>query len=317
MCADGCDFRLYPDCKIVHGAVRSAIYDLRRNAIHLIPKDVAAAFIGDACDRSLLPEKRWEEVLSFFMEAELGRTGMPASFKPVPEDFICASTITNAIIDLGFSPLPMRKLARELDGLLCEAVYLRFMEGFNLQDVVTDAKFFLDISVSNIDIALPFCGDMTEAIDLIAEEIPLCTRIIAYGAPATETSRCRNVTVRYVHGKPQCSWAGPPQEALDLSAFADANLRLYIESQTFHNCLNRKVYIDSGGKVRNCPAMTASHGDINTCSLKDIVCTPAFQACWKNDAGRTGKCKDCELRYACIQCPLREKECTYKVYAQT
>jgi SPASM domain peptide maturase of grasp-with-spasm system len=78
---------------------------------------------------------------------------------------------------------------------------------------------------------------------------------------------------------------------------------LYLESLDCNNCLNKKIAIDRFGKIRNCPSMSNEYGDIKMYpNLKEIVESKKFQYFGKIKKDDISICKECELRYACIDC---------------
>ena len=77
----------------------------------------------------------------------------------------------------------------------------------------------------------------------------------------------------------------------------------FLETLHFNNCLNQKISIDRLGKIKNCPSMTKDFGDVSLRpSFEDIVTSEDFRYLWKIKKDDIEICKDCELRYACLDC---------------
>ncbi len=76
--------------------------------------------------------------------------------------------------------------------------------------------------------------------------------------------------------------------------------QLYFEGLKYNTCLNKKVTIDSNGKVKNCLFMPETYGDYIDINL--IINSKKFQKIWRLSKDRIDICKDCEKRYMCVDC---------------
>jgi SPASM domain peptide maturase of grasp-with-spasm system len=76
----------------------------------------------------------------------------------------------------------------------------------------------------------------------------------------------------------------------------------FFENKLFNGCLNRKVGIDADGRIKNCPSMAASFGNVRDTRLADVVRQDRFQAQWSVTKDGIATCRGCELRYACSDC---------------
>ena len=65
-----------------------------------------------------------KEFIAFLKENELGRFNMPTEIVALSDEYISPAIISNAIIDIGKSKLPLLKIAMELSDLVCESVFL-------------------------------------------------------------------------------------------------------------------------------------------------------------------------------------------------
>lgn len=305
-------FRLYPDCKLVRGKKRDAIYDLTRNGIYIVPHEISRHFMEDTIDMSSLPDDKRHECTDFLLKNELGRFDMPGEIIALPDEFISPSIISNAIIDIGTTDLPLDRIAAELSDLVCESVFLRFVDGFSFEHVIQYSEHFLSLSMSSIDIGLQYKDGIERYLDDIVEKIHLCSRILIVNSPFAKTDNAfMGVPVRYIENGYSCKACRP----LDYSIFANANLNLYYESLHHNNCLHGKVSIDQYGNVRNCPELDTVFGNVNDKSLSGIISDSGFRKYWDKNKDNAGKCGDCELRYACQHCLFTAGTCTYNVYS--
>lgn len=307
-------FRLYPDCKLVPGASRAAIYDLTRNKIHIVPKEVAMQFEGDCVDFDMLSDEVGAEYRESFLQQELGRFNMPPEINPISEEYIHPSIISNAIIDIGKEDMPLAKIASELSDLLCDTICLRFVENATTEMVLATMRCFMSTSARSIELCLKYVDGIEDRIIEILRKIHLCTRVTVVRAPARKVELIQgSVPVRYTETGFNC---GLEISDCDYSKYASANLSLYNESLHFHNCLNRKVVVDRYGYIRNCPEMGETFGNLcDGVSLSEIVKSEPFQKKWRETKDAVPHCCDCELRYACQHCDIVSSRCTYNVYS--
>ena len=79
-------------------------------------------------------------------------------------------------------------------------------------------------------------------------------------------------------------------------------------AQKCHPCLAGKLAITPNGDVFPCIfARNQLLGNILHTSLNDLLASQTLQTCWKTTKDQITKCKDCEYRYACVDCrPLAQ-----------
>ena len=302
-------FRLYPDCKLVHGLHKSAIYDLTRNSIYTIPSEIAKVFEHDYIRISRIPERLKDEFLQFVMDNELGRINMTDEFKQISEEFIFPGLITNAILDISNFSNDIQYIANELNEVGCTAVLLRFVDDTSSKRITEIASYFRNDTVDSLTIALKSNRNIEEIINALIWELVLCSGIIVFETDQEKDIFVNAVPISYRRGKlgnMTCS-------DIDCSQWTNANLFFYNESLKYNNCLNRKVYIDVDGNVCNCPIHTETFGNVYTNSLGTIVKSNAFQEKWIIADEFLVDCKSCELRYACTNCKHRIGQCVYKL----
>ena len=111
---------------------------------------------------------------------------------------------------------------------------------------------------------------------------------------------------------------------LKISKFSDH----FFESKLHHTYFNRKLYISSKGEIKNAPECEESFGNISDLDIErdllKIIDKPDFQKYWFIKKDDTEICRDCELRYMCVDNRLpiernksewfHKKECQYNPY---
>lgn len=306
-------FKLYPDCKLVTGKTRDAIYDLTRNGIYIIPHDMSKC-IDDNSNVVYLdkfPSDKRKEYVKFLTENELGRFDMPEEIIALSNEFITPSNISNAIIDIGERDLPLLKISMELSDLVCESVFLRFMNRVPFDYIIACSKNFISQSMSSIELGIQYEADIDDRIYDLMSQIPICSRIVVVNSPFTKTEvSFIGIPIRYTQNGYSCI----DDLNTDYSVFSNANLDFYLESLKYNNCLNKKVAIDQYGNIKNCPELTKTFGNISTSVLSEVVESHEFRKLWYMTKDNVKKCCDCELRYACQYCIFAAKMCSYNVY---
>lgn len=76
----------------------------------------------------------------------------------------------------------------------------------------------------------------------------------------------------------------------------------FTESQNHNTCLNRKLGIDVGGNIKNCPSLAISFGNVATMRLDEAIEHPEFRKLWGIKKADISICKDCEFRHICTDC---------------
>ena len=306
-------FKLYPDCKLVRGISRAAIYDFTRNDIFLVPKNIADLFVDEQINLDDVKDVDIKELKEFLIDNELGRFNLTDELIHISEEIISAGAITNAIIDVDNNTNHLNKVACELSDLLCESVSLRFAEDVPIENILSSCNLFTDISISNLEICITHSDNIDELIECILSNISICSRIIVMNSPTECTKyKANDIVVRYVKAKMQYNLCCDSE--LNFSQYANASLTFYNESRKFNNCLYKKVYIDNSGNISNCPMLNKVFGNISDNTISSVIELNSFKVLWFITKDDINKCSDCELRYACHNCIFLNHKCTYNVY---
>ncbi|MCH2231362.1 MAG: grasp-with-spasm system SPASM domain peptide maturase [Crocinitomicaceae bacterium] len=305
-------FKVFSLCIPVKGAIRSAIYDLQRNEFKFIPNTLY----------SILEEyngKTIEEVLENFSDEDDKETVREyfnflvendyiffcdkdelELFPDLEKEYNFPGTISNAIIDIG--NLPEERyldLLTYLEELGCLDIVLRFPKSCSQSQVYDLCDALKKSSIKSIDIFLNF----DESIDLseIISTFPRIRTITVTGA-AKENMKVGSL------GRGNIHYTTTEFESLDRNFEIDksmltSNIKMFMEAQFYHTYLNKKLFIDIDGNIKNSPESDISFGQLMNISgsaeLNRIVDSPKFKKLWEVKKDETEVCKDCELRYMC------------------
>lgn len=80
----------------------------------------------------------------------------------------------------------------------------------------------------------------------------------------------------------------------------NVNMIDFLESYNVNSSLNRKVFIDKDGEIRNYSGHIKSFGNVNNSSLTLIVKSKEFQKIWIISNDQIRNCYDCKYRYICF-----------------
>lgn len=111
----------------------------------------------------------------------------------------------------------------------------------------------------------------------------------------------------------------------DLPITLSKGLRHFIEAHENHTYFSRKVFINRKGEIKNSFNSMIKPAKINKINkIDDILMLEGFKQYWNIKKSNTDVCKDCEIRFACVDNRLPKKrnrnewyhefECGYNPY---
>ncbi len=306
---------LYSNCKIVKGAKRSVIADLQQNRINLIPNelyDLLNNHNGKSLDKIYEQyEKKYHEVvadyISFLVDNDFAcLLDNVENFPDLDEQWHTPFEINNAIIDLdNTAHYDYKYVIAQLDDLRCKHLEIRCFFELSL-DFIKGVLEYLSTTRSIITY-LNISGRNSELLDQeklksIFAVYPRLHIVTLFGSAENSIAQpiWRNSTkliVQLEENITDCSGCG----VISNKNFI-ANMKSYTEAKKFNSCLNGKISVDVNGKVKNCPSMQVSYGNIQSTSLKEALAAAGFKDNWSITKDQINICKDCEFRYVCTDC---------------
>jgi SPASM domain peptide maturase of grasp-with-spasm system len=309
-------FLLHSNIMIVKGPKRSLLMDLQMENFTLIPNSLATFVktcnkkeksdiyqLFGASQRAVVDEYfEWLQNRDYLYWIE--DAALLAQFPPLTVQWDSPFEITNLIVDVA-GPVPY--FDRILSGINdCNIPFLqiRLFEQANWTTILNDMLARTQGSaLKGIEVAMEYQPDVDRAAlqKLIQDNIRLY-QFTFYGSPEEKVSVVRYheypVTLIYTQAFLQDHTGCGTIRAGQFRA----NMALYMESQQFNTCLNRKVAIDKAGEIRNCPSMPTSYGNIAGTSLAEAIGAPGFQDVWHVNKNQISVCKHCEFRHVCTDC---------------
>ena len=304
---------LVANCFPVRGYTRSIICDTIRNRYEFIPnslyellKKYNKCTIGEIRE-DFEEEEDWriiETYLAFLREKEfVFFSDHPELFPDVECGWESPLPVTNAVVDYdGSSDHDMAKIMAELSDLRCEALEIRTFSAMDGHKLDGTLEFMNDSSLRCIFLLLRYHPDYS--VPFLSELIKKHKRVMHITVHSTPEEVINghdpesNLRIFYINDRIESeSHCG----AISKFNFC-VNMSLFMESHSFNNCLNKKISIDKGGQIRNCPSSGNSYGHHRSSSLKDALENPGFKKNWHITKDQIRVCKDCEFRYICTDC---------------
>jgi SPASM domain peptide maturase of grasp-with-spasm system len=331
--ADGEVFLLFACCVPVEGARRSAICDLQREVIQLIPNGlyeilkkhrgkplgaIKEAF-GHRYDCEI------DEYFDFLVARELGFwCDESFNFPELDLGWDPPDRITNAIIDVDEeSSHDFAVILQDLDDLGCMGLQVRFFSGGEMDALREVALAAEGTGIRALELTVPFHKESSEAaLHSLCREFSRISRIIVHSAleDGNSVTLEGRVPVLYrvtaVDSPRCCGVVGYNHFAVNIDAFTEAT--------SFNSCINRKISVDARGEIKNCPSMERSFGNVRDTSLHGALAQAGFKDLWSINKDQIEICRDCEFRYVCTDCRAyierpddrfsKPSKCTYDPY---
>jgi SPASM domain peptide maturase of grasp-with-spasm system len=234
----------------------------------------------------------------------------PELFPEINLDWKSSSTITNAIVDFGYesagskasNQTEIENILLQLDDLGCKSVQLRGFSDISLEiwkDILMRAE---GLRICSIEILTKYLPEFDEkSLFDLCQRYTRLSLFTAHSAPFSgmvygSSSGIGHIyfTEESINSHLHCGKIMPD--------FFTVNISTFTESNHYNSCLNRKISIDAGGQIKNCPSMAQSFGHISNTTLREAVNNPEFRKYWHITKDQVNVCKDCEFRHVCTDC---------------
>ncbi|MDN4754821.1 hypothetical protein QYZ87_09890 [Porphyromonadaceae bacterium W3.11] len=306
---------LAPCCVLVIGHNNSCIYDLQRNGIYRFPNKYLCLFEVDketgiykvnSIDANFDNSQAFIDTL--ISNQLCISTTVNHFFRPIDLTYYPQRICENAIIDRDkYSSYSMSSLAEKLSDVGCGAISIRYLYPVKLTEIERDVIEFNNSTVRDIEIHCNILeGKSIENIKDFKRRYGRVCSFVFYEERERKVNHIgSNLTVVTIDK--------PLLKRNMCGGVSEFNMRaqtqFYIESKTFNNCLYRKICIDENGLIKNCPLMTNNYGHLDDHShqFRSIMKSEKFQEYWSITKDSVDDCKNCEFRYACLDCRCQAK----------
>ena len=314
--------QLFADCIPVKGAARSAFYDLTRHEIILFPTDyysllehILGKRVGDLLERIQSDPNR-EQIVQFldFLDAKelVMLVDDLSGFPPIENCWDFPGAVQNAVIDVSEVLHDFARIFNELSALGCQHVQIRsFSNLLSLGACHALLQNAQHKSIEGVEFILKHEPDVLEDTYVtFVKQHSMVTALTVHSAPQSKFVLVDTIAPVIYEGAPSrriCFTSQRIDSEIHCGIITQKHLtppavENFFETRSFNGCLNRKISVDAGGNIRNCPSMKDSYGNIRDSSLLEAIQSPGFKEKWGISKDHISVCRDCEFRYACSDC---------------
>lgn len=298
-------YKLFSNCIVVKGFLKSIIVDIQRNSFKNIPNSLSIILLENKIlDFEKLSieynnPKVINEYKKFLLQNEFIFECLEdelVNFPNILTKFFKPYKITNAVIE--YSDLitdKINEIKNSFDNFgIQDCVFIFYCSNFDnkLNEIL---EIFDDSRLLSIQLIMS-CQNKSKIKSFIKKQ-PRITSIVLYSSNIEKTEVYDNVIIRYVKNQfYDFKFCGVINNNFSI------NTNTYLESFNHNSCLHKKISIDINGNIRNCPSMPQSFGNIKDTTLEHALEHPDFKKYWNITKDQIEVCKDCEFRHICTDC---------------
>jgi SPASM domain peptide maturase of grasp-with-spasm system len=299
-------FKIFAHNIPVSGKERSAIYDLQKGEITLIP-NILYKIIQDLNQQSLNdvrlkyapnnPEL-FDNYINFLLKKDLGfKTKSPESFPDLILEYDIPTEIYTAIIESDFKKYNVKSLLETLNELLCQNLEMRLnINDLTEEEVLSFVRLLDEKTFRSVVLILDYRQELWYedwAITLY-EACSKINKIIVVNCPINFESKEYSQQISY--STKTLSELGEYRKRYIV------NQNYFTEALQFNPFYNRKICIDNNGNIKNDLRQQESFGSIadreNVAhQLNEILNNESFRERWHASPDTIEELKDSELRY--------------------
>jgi SPASM domain peptide maturase of grasp-with-spasm system len=307
--------KLFANCIPVKGKNRSAICDLQRNSVKLIPNDLYNLLQDKISNIKTIKanynndfDDTIDEYFEFLIEHEFAfKTNTPELFPEMSLDWFEPAITNNAIIDISKdSTFDVFTMLDQLDDFNCKNIQIRYYRDSTIKEITTIIEYLdkNEMFITSVDFIFPILKikNLKEIYQELIKKHKRINSIINYNAQKKEFIESINEFNRGYIVFVEETIISQKSCGIISSKFFTPNIKTFTESQSYNSCLNKKISIDTNGNIRNCPSMPQSFGNINDTTLEQALNHKDFKKYWDITKDKIDVCKDCEFRYVCTDC---------------
>lgn len=322
-------FKLHSSIKMVKGFNRSALYDLERKKIYFIPNSLYF-ILNNYSDIIKIKKKFVDEIVvideyfSFLIKNELINFVNNETinlFKDINKMYDNSSNIIHASLIIYSKKIDVKNIITELNANTTLEVEIRFLYDAEYKDIIKILQEFNNTKIKAIKIYLKYNKNIVEKINITIKNINYrLTRITFYSSPINNIKKIGKVNeLLVVYNKNTI--INETKTIPSVVPFV-INKDLFLESVNYNSFYNKKIYIDSDGNISPTIYFNPKF-KLDNNGIKNIITKPVFTNLWKLKKDKIITCKDCELRYLCIDARLPnnnngeysfDSECGYNPY---
>ena len=309
--------KLFSDVKLILGYTRSMLLDTTRGDYYFIPTALGEIVLKSDS------KKEYEELVQ-----ELGAKD-PELFQEYYTFLVDKEMLFDVdrkVISLFETIDDKHEYPFDLDHIV---IHIGNQNWSHIKRVITK-KFFSNTVIFTIVLHSSFSMEyLSELIELFKMERPVAIKIIAFKKDEEIVNALVKDDVelfQLVFTENQDNYF-ESDEYRSLFPILSSSVILYSESKHHNSYFNKKLFIDLEGYIRNAPESYIIHNTIQQIETQDqfkqMIRSSEFQTYWHITKDQIAVCKDCDLRYICIDnrepLPINnfwmhETPCSYNPY---
>ncbi|WP_312902741.1 grasp-with-spasm system SPASM domain peptide maturase [Chryseobacterium taichungense] len=308
-------FKLFSNCILVDGPIRSTICDMQREEIFIIHSDFADV-IRLLFDKSLEEVKHIygdenkeiiDDYIDFLLENELGfycnNIDEFNSFPKLSMEYHSTSRLSNIVVELSeITIINFQKIADAVNLLGCKDIVLISYDFLDLLTLEQTLDYLHDSCIKSIEIITKYDQEVdSEFINVLNRKMSQLTRLIFHTSPEEKHIRWNKeilfdslFTTRVIDSFNHCG-------IVNADYFTKTSSHI-LESVNHNSCLNKKLSVDIFGNIKNCPAMSEIYGNILSDDLTLALDQTKLNKYWNISKNQIKVCSDCEFRLVCTDC---------------
>ena len=315
-------FVLSSSCRVVKGANRSVLVDYLRTDVRIISNDYSKLI--ELLDRNTISfvediigedsRKQFHKFLEFMTNNEFGYITDDLLLFPVISDEIHDDHVAliDTIIEVDENKMDAADFEgaiRKIDELNCADLQLRILSEPSVLFVTKVMDIVRKTRIPYVELHL--MNDVIEDVKVYEDFIinyPTLTNVCVYESEKAEVKpvKLEKETyyplhmgqVHYRKGVLNDSCCGVIN--FENLSFRDTNSHNLMRN--FNGCLYKKLTIDVGGNIKNCPSIAKSYGHHKHNDIGTVMNASNFKQLGMIKKDDIKICQDCEFRYNCTDC---------------
>ncbi len=297
---------LFQTCLLTKGYNQSTILDYQRKKIFPIPNSMlefVTDIIANNCIHKILEKYHdylptvndYFEYLITNHICFVSSKNERALFKEISLEFDFPSEISNGIIEYNSnSNYSLEETIIKLDLIGCHYLELRYF-ATNYENLFLALELIEESSIRKLHLYTNSLND--SVLDKVIKISKKLDFVYLFESIQNDDKLMNGVRIFNTTKSYNTNLCG----CIDKRYFS-FEVSHFTESLRSNTCLNKKISVDSEGKIKNCPSMTKYYGLIENTSLEKILINNDFKSYWKIHKDEIKTCRDCEFRNICTDC---------------
>lgn len=288
---------LFSCCIPVKGSGRSAIYDLQRDDMELIPNTLIdfIHYIDRKPVKDILDE--WEnnevaqEYLEFLIEKELVFFASEDHFPKLSTKCFNDDTSRIEFMTIIWSDFLWEKIqliGAKIDNLGVKRLHIHFPDDFETENIINNIEWLHQSCVTSLSISLPYLENFNPSA--IREE--RLKSIYFYNSPHSDAVGIFKIKLYFLEVDAQKLFI--PKSDIDTMAI---NHRAFLTGKNANLGLYKTVFINASGGIQLNFSDSREYGNILDPEPEQTL--RSLSKVWNIRRDQITPCRNCEFRYAC------------------